>query len=263
LPKFNFVKLRILIAFCFFAIGYNASAQTDTLVVPREREPIATDRPDQTETPSIVPRGMLQLENGFVYEKTDADNATLVSPTILFKYGVDDNFELRLITEYQTADDGTNKISGINPVLVGFKVRLAEEKGIVPTTSFIAHLLLPDLASKELKADYYASEFRFTMQHTLSENMSLGYNLGAEWDGFTPNATFVYTLTTGFSFTEKFGGYVEVFGFAPQNDKADHSFDGGITYLISNDFMIDTSVGVGLTENAPDYFLSVGFSFRL
>ncbi len=106
-------------------------------------------------------------------------------------------------------------------------------------------------------------EFRFVMQHSLTEKVSLSYNLGAEWDGFTPEPTFIYTLATGFGLTEKLGAFVELYGFAPQEDKSDHRFDGGLTYLVSHDFMVDVSGGAGITENAPDYFAAVGFSFRL
>jgi hypothetical protein len=191
------------------------------------------------------------------------DQKSIVSPTVLAKYGVNDNFELRLIIQYDTAETAGEKISGFNPVLIGTKIKMCDEKGLIPKTSFIGHLLLPDLASPALKADYYAAMFRFTMQHTLSRKISLGYNLGAEWDGITPDATFIYTLTTGFSLTEKLGAYLEVFGFAPQNDSANHNADGGFTYLLSDNAMVDVSGGFGLTENAPDYFISCGFSFRI
>jgi len=250
-------RLLLLLLLCLSPKIFSQETPSETI------EPIATDRPDQTETPSIVPKGMFQMENGFSYEKIDENESEIVSPTILFKYGVNENFELRLITEYVINTSGDEKVSGVNPVLVGFKAKLLEEKGIIPKTSFIAHMLIPELASKDFKADYYAAEFRFTMQHTLSDKVSLSYNLGAEWDGFTPDATFIYTLTTGLSVTEKLGAYIELYGFAPQNDKADHRFDGGITYLISNNVMIDASGGFGITENAPEYFASLGFSFRI
>ena len=42
-----------------------------------------------------------------------------------------DNFELRLITELATNKSFETKNSGINPVLIGFKARLIEEKGII------------------------------------------------------------------------------------------------------------------------------------
>lgn len=244
----------MLILFLIFQV---ATAQD------QQPEPIQTDRPDQTETPALVPKGMFQMENGFLYQKENDDENGLVTPTVLAKYGVNENFELRLIIEYNTIESGDQKTSGFNPILIGTKIKMCEEKGIVPKTSFIGHLLIPKLASEDFKADYYATEFRFVMQHTLAEKLSLSYNLGAEWDGITPDATFIYTLATGFTFTDKFGGYAELFGFAPQNDTANHSFDGGFTYLLSNDMMADISAGVGLTENAPDYFISCGFSFRI
>src|SRR6478736_900006 len=97
---------------------------------------IQTDRPDQTECPFITPVNYLQFENGFVYEKVSSDSKTIVAPTILTKFGINDHFELRLITEYSMEENNSNKISGINPVLIGFKTRLLEEKGLIPTTSF-------------------------------------------------------------------------------------------------------------------------------
>ncbi|HCQ13136.1 transporter, partial [Flavobacterium sp.] len=226
-------------------------------------EPIQADRPDQTETPAIVPKGMFQVETGFTFQKNDAISKSFSLPTTLWKYGVNENFELRLITEFLSEEINNEKISGLSPIYVGFKVKLAEEKGIFPKTSFIAHIGLPNTASTRYKTDYFAPEFRFTMQHTLSEKFSLSYNLGSEWDGFSAEPIFLYTLTTGYAITPKIGSYIEVYGFAPQNDKANHNLDGGITYLINNNFMVDLSSSFGITDNAPDHYIAFGFSFRI
>jgi hypothetical protein len=226
-------------------------------------EPIQADRPDQTETPAIVPIGMFQVETGFTFQKNDKKSTLFSLPTTLWKYGVNENFELRLITEFISEENNISKSNGFNPIYVGFKVKLTNEKGIIPKTSFISHISLPNVASSKYKTDFYAPEFRFVMQHTLNEKLSLSYNLGAEWDGFTPEPTFIYTLTTGYSISDKLGSYIELFGFGPQNDKANHSFDGGLTYLINNNFMLDLSSGVGITNNAPDYYTAIGFSFRI
>ena len=226
-------------------------------------EPIQADRPDQTETPAIVPIGMFQVETGFTFQKNDKKSTLFSLPTTLWKYGVNENFELRLITEFISEENNISKSNGFNPIYVGFKVKLTNEKGIIPKTSFISHISLPNVASSKYKTDFYAPEFRFVMQHTLNEKLSLSYNLGAEWDGFTPEPTFIYTRTTGYSISDKLGSYIELFGFGPQNDKANHSFDGGLTYLINNNFMLDLSSGVGITNNAPDYYTAIGFSFRI
>jgi Putative MetA-pathway of phenol degradation len=226
-------------------------------------KPLEADRPDQTETPAIVPKGMFQVETGFTFQKNKSDSKTNSLPTTLWKYGVNENFELRLITELVSEVENNSNSSGLTPVYVGFKVKLMDEKGIFPKTSFIAHISLPNLASKQYKTDFYAPEFRFVMQHNLTNKVSLSYNLGAEWDGFIAEPTFIYTLTSGLSVTEKLGAYIELFGFAPQNDNASHSFDGGFTYLINPNFMLDLSSGVGITNNAPDHYFALGFSFRI
>lgn len=223
---------------------------------------IQTDRPDQTECPFITPLHYFQIENGFSYEKSKANSSEIIAPTILTRYGINNHFELRLISEYVINKENSNKISGLNPVLIGFKTRLFEEKGIIPLTSFIAHISLPRAASKEFKTTYYAPEFRFTMQHSIGDKQSLSYNLGAEWNGETAEPTFIYTLTTGYSLTEKIGGYIEFYGFIPQIAKPDHRFDLGLTYLFTVNHQLDISGGVGLSEISPKYYLSLGYSFR-
>lgn len=224
-------------------------------------EPIQTDRPDQTETPALVPKGMFQMENGFLMEKSDAGKEYLY-PSSLLKYGVNENFELRVIAEWTTLE-GASTLSGLNPVLVGMKLKLCDENKYVPKISLIAHLSIPELASSNFKTDYYAPEFRFTMQHNITDKIGLSYNLGAEWDGLSPEPTFIYTLAGSLSLTDKLGSYIELFGFAPQKSSSNHSFDGGLTYLINHNFMLDISGGFGLTRLAPDYYLALGFSFRI
>jgi Putative MetA-pathway of phenol degradation len=225
--------------------------------------PIATDRPDQTECPFIVPKGFFQAENGLVYEKINPKSSVMAHPSILWKYGVSDKFELRLITEIISEKaENYPTIMGLTPITIGFKTNIAKEKGLLPLVSFIGHLAIPHWASKAFQTRYFAPSFRFTMQHTLSEKFTLAYNLGAEWDGETPLSTFIYTLTSGYSITGKLGVYLEFYGFAPQQQTPDHRFDGGFTFLINPNVMLDVSGGFGLTENAPKNYLSLGFSYR-
>jgi Putative MetA-pathway of phenol degradation len=245
--------MKKLFLFWFLVINFmQIEAQTS----------IQTDRPDQTECPFITPVGFIQAENGFTYENVDKNNKSITLPTILWKYGINKNFEFRLITEANSIKSYGNKVSGLVPTIIGFKVIVSEEKGIIPATGFIGHLAIPNAASTKFKASYFAPSFRFNMQHTLSKRFTLAYNLGAEWDGETPEPTFIYTLTSGMSITEKLGAYVELYGFAPQNDKADHRADGGFTYLITNDVMVDISGGFGITKESPDNYFALGFSYR-
>ncbi len=246
--------MKLFLLFCFFFLFAKANAQNTGS--------IQTDRPDQTETPYTTPKGYIQAEIGCSKEQSTGQSSAFFYPASLFKYGLSDKTELRIITELHSDKDAGKTISGISPVAIGMKINLCEENGIKPKASLIADLSLPFASSKNFKSTYYAPSFRFTMQHSLSQNVSLSYNLGAEWDGETPEPTFIYTLTSGISLTRKLGSYLELYGFAPQKEKADHRFDAGLTYLINDNLLLDLSGGFAITDNAPDHFIAAGFSFR-
>lgn len=254
MKAFQLTVKTFIISFAFLSCSNQLFAQ--------EINSIATDRPDQTESPYITPRGYLQFESGFNYEK-DGGVWSALYPTLLSKYGFNERCELRLITEYAGVGMGDSSFSGSQPLVIGFKSRLLDEKGIFPMVSVICHLTTPFLSDKRFKPAYYAPSFRFLLQHNISDRISVGYNLGAEWDGETAEPTFIYTVTTAISLSNKIGFYIEAFGFAPQQGTARHQADGGFTYLFSDNAQLDISGGFALTENAPDYYTSLGFSFRL
>jgi hypothetical protein len=225
--------------------------------------PIQLDRPDQTECPFIVPTNWIQMENGINYENVTSTLKNYVLPTTLWKYGLNKNLEFRLITELVSVKNSTLPATvGINPITLGFKALLAEEKGLFPQTAFIGHLTTSNIGSKEFSTKYVAPSFRFLMQHTLSKKLVLAYNLGAEWNGETGEHTYLYTLTTGISITDKLGAYAELYGFAPADTKMDNRWDCGITYLLNNNHMLDLSGGTGLSASSPKSYLSLGYSFR-
>jgi hypothetical protein len=251
------LKIKITIAIIFIFSAFQ------TVHAQAELPPIQLDRPDQTECSYLVPAKHFQFESGFNFEEVETGTHNLLYPTLLSKYGVNNRFELRLITELASTRTFSDDFTGLKPIRVGFKAKLLEEKGIQPMTSIIAHLIAPFTASKDFRPKYFAPTFRFTMQHTLSKKVNLAYNLGAEWNGESAEPSFIYTLTTGYAITEKLGAYAELYGFAPQYNDADHRCDGGFTYLLKHNVMLDISGGVGLSEISPDYYISLGFSFRV
>jgi hypothetical protein len=249
------MKQIIFTAILIVTLGvFKSSAQ--------ELPPIQIDRPDQTECPFITPKKYIQIENGFTLENITKNQTSLSYPSTLWKYGINEKLEFRLITELVKDKKNGVETSGIMPIVVGFKTALWEEKGILPKTSFIGHVTTASIASKDYKKKYIAPSFRFTMQHTLTDKVSLAYNLGAEWNGEDAAQNYIYTLTTGISITSKLGFYAELYGFVQDYKAPDHRCDGGFTYLINNDFIADISGGFGLTPNAPRNYLSLGVSYR-
>jgi Putative MetA-pathway of phenol degradation len=229
-------------------------------------DPIDTDRPDQTESAYTVPKNYFQAEIGFNKENTFYKNYDLVLPTALLKYGFK-KWELRLEvtsrSSYEHLIPDPKWTNGLEPVEIGFKAALWEEKKWIPKTSIIAHLGLPTVASRVFRAHHIAPSFRFTMQNSLTKNIAVGYNLGAEWDGFSSTPIWIYTLAPGFELGEKWYAYIEAFGFIQKNEPAQHNIDGGIAYYISRDVKIDASSGFGISDAAPKNYFALGISFRV
>ena len=230
-------------------------------------EKIDTDRPDQTESAVTVPKKWLQFEFGFGKQATNTNENEFQHPTLLSKYGITKRIEFRLITTLTTITDFSNpaskaSYSGLSPVEIGTKIALWEEKKFIPKTSLLFHVTIPKLASKKFKANKLAPNFRFSMQHSVSKLIGIGYNLGAEWDGFSDEATWIYTFAPGFNISEKWYGYVEAFGFVSKKNKPEHNLDGGVAYYINRDFKVDLSSGFGISKEAPDWYVAIGASFR-
>lgn len=230
-------------------------------------EKIDTDRPDQTESAVTVPKKWFQFELGMLRQKNDAYSVSFEHPTLLSKYGISKRVEFRLITTVASEVEDIPNLpkqteSGLVPVEIGAKIALWEEKKLLPKTSLIFHFGIPKFASKKFQADKLAPNFRFTMQNSITSTMAIGYNLGAEWDGYNKEATWIYTFAPGFNLSEKWYAYIEAFGFISKPNEPEHSLDGGIAYYINRNFKIDLSSGFGISKAAPDWYIAVGASFR-
>lgn len=231
------------------------------------QDPLDTDRPDQTESAFLVPKKWLQFEAGFNFQKNNARENEFLTPTLLSKYGLSKRVELRLITSLKTNSSliipyTIINETGLDVAQIGAKFFLLEEQKLIPKTSFIFHVGIPSFSSAKFKPDKVAPNFRFTMQHTLSSKIALGYNVGCEWDGFTNDPAYIYTLTLGLNLTEKWYGYIEAFGAFKKQISPEHNIDGGLAYLISNNFKVDLSSGFNLTNAAPQWYIALGASVR-
>jgi hypothetical protein len=92
--------------------------------------------------------------------------------------------------------------------------------------------------------------------------MAIGYNIGAEWDGFEKNPVWLYTLAPGFNMGKRWYSYIEVFGFVSRMNSAEHNADAGVAYYVTNDCKLDLSSGFGINKAAPRYYIAAGASVR-
>ena len=160
--------------------------------------------------------------------------------------------------------------SGAGDAAAGVKVALAAEQGRRPESALLVHVGLP-VGASEITSDRFDPSWRLSFAHTLSERLSFGYNLGMAWaseetaPGTVETFSFgEYTAALGIGLGDRLGAFVELFGEIPIDAPggAAHLFDGGFTYLLRPNLQLDLAGGVGLTDDAPDWFVGAGVSWR-
>lgn len=239
---------------------------------------LITDRPDQTESSSVAPVGYFQWETGWTYsEFGDHERFKNHSfPETLWRYGLIDNLELRFgFMGYNWEEaDGTDNSSmsddGCGDTEIGMKLRLWEEDGWRPETAVLTHLSLPT-GKEAFSSNRTDPSYRLAFSHTLTDDLSLGYNLAQNWvtdendlgDRDT-RSVLAYSAVLGLGVTEELGTFIEFFGESAtgKSDGPANSIDFGWTYLLSDNLQIDMLAGIGLSDKAADWFIGTGVVYR-
>lgn len=244
--------MRLVLVLCMSVCSISLFSQT-----------IVTDRPDQTEASSTVPKGSIQLESGILLQKEKLDIVDIESfaaPSNLIRYGLTSGFELRLFHQLEKLSaNGTKVASGMNDIEIGAKVQLLKKEDVNTEIAFLTHIILPT-GSDALTIDKFGTINKLSIAHELNEKSGIGYNIGYNNYGIG-KGDFTYSIALGYSLTDKFGLYVEPFGEFVEFDEHIASFDAGFTYLAQENLQLDISYGLGLNHDMSYY--SLGFSWNI
>jgi len=238
---------------------------------------LATDRPGLgSDAPVTVPQGFVQVEAGFQMDKdryrqgnVELEQTLWSYPSTLLRYGILDRWEFRLsfdalsLANRRQNADLVQQLQGISPITLGSKVMLTQEEGWVPTMAFQFGLTLPSTGSEALQSTFTQPTITWLMTKSVTENFGITVNLGAEWDDISPAATYNYALSMDMSLQEKLGAFLEFYGSWPELGTQAHAVNYGLTYLMLDDLQLDISSGVGLVDEATDYFIGLGISGRI
>jgi len=243
---------RFLFLF-FFIVSYASHAQK-----------IITDRPDQTESSSTVPKKSLQIESGVLVkfaEEGDISLREIAIPTTLFRYGISKVIEIRVANQYINIKEknSSNEISGITDLEIGAKIQLFKKENSNTEIAFLSHVILPT-GTKEVSFEKVGTINKLSISHVLTDNIGLGYNLGYDYFGHQ-NGFLTYSLVLGISVSERVGMYLEPYGSIGIFDEHLSNIDAGITYLVKDNFQLDFSFGTGI--NYTMNYLSAGFSWNI
>jgi hypothetical protein len=256
------------------AMAVAASAGSPQEQPSSQASNIATDRPTDSASPVLVPRGTLQFELGYKFSRLDVDSGrtdTQSLPDMLARFGINDRVEARVTATGWDFRSGTEKrTNGFNDISLGAKVAVSDEGGGRPQLALLADVSLP-VGETEFTDDYVIPKVLLLAAHTLTDRLGLTYNLGPSFvttkmgTGTRTDTSLNYAVALSGAATGPISLFGELYGaFAFGPDRSDsHSFQVGTTVLISRYFQIDVRGGFGLVESEPDWLAGAGLAFRL
>lgn len=231
-------------------------------------EPIATDRPDFTESSTTVGAGVAQIEAGYTYSRNADDNAHGHSwGEPLLRVGVyADWLELRAALAPATEFRGSDQASGFEDLYLGVKLGLTSQSEWLPEVAIVPQMTVP------------SGHANFTANRTLPGcNLLYGWDVtdslstaGSTQVNLADNGDDAYvewaqSWTVGLALAENVGLYTEWFAIIPEQSvdvATEHYLNGGFTWQPNNDIQFDARAGTGLNEAAADFFCGVGVSLR-
>ena len=249
---------------------------------PRElmRE-MSTDRPDTTESPYTVDAGHAQFELSFVdYARNDDNGVRSETLSILpsnVKLGLLNNVDVQFVfTPYVREDtDADGPGGGDDDVLDGvsddtqirLKINLWGNDQGDTALALMPFVKFPT-GSGDLSNNHVEGGLIIPLAIALPAEFSLG--LMAEIDAVYNDAeddygvAFVHTATISHDLVGDLAGYVEYIGIAPHDTGNAYQAiaSGGLTYAVTDDWVLDLGATIGISDYAEDFTLFAGTSFR-
>ncbi|MBX7133381.1 MAG: transporter [Fimbriimonadaceae bacterium] len=218
-----------------------------------QQEPIVTDKPDFTESSVVVPVGMVQIESGSTWE-----DKTWRFPEGLLRYGVGPQFELRLgLPNYTWSED----TKGFGDLYIGVKVQGQTRDGtqfaLIPAVTW-------PIGQLGVRSEVASPELKFVWSRGLSGGLSLSgmvFVLSTEEDG-ERRTPLQHTISLGIPLRDRLGMFVEHVLQLERRNSPMQLLHSGFAYQPNPNTQFDLHYGFGLTPNAPDFFIGVGYSVR-
>jgi hypothetical protein len=223
---------------------------------------IVTDRPDQTEGSSTVGKGNLQIEAGLLIRFAGEDeNAArqILAPTTLFRYGISEGIEIRLLSQLESIKIQDQVAQGISDIEVGAKIQLFQKEESRFEVAFLSHLLVPT-GSENLSLESFGTINKLAVSQEINETLGLGYNLGYNYFG-RGSGMLTYSAVLGVGVNDKVAIYVEPYGELVDMEEFVLNFDTGLTYLVKDNVQLDFSFGTGLTHRMN--YISLGCCWKI
>ncbi len=226
---------------------------------------VVPDRPGNTWGTEVTPLHKLIWDNGIGFESTPEGTHTMTLNTTILRYGIFENMELRVGTDFEMSKDGEALKStfGIKPLCVGTKLKVYEGTRILPSIGLLAELTSPHIGSKELLPSHLAPSMYLLFEHTVTNWFGICYNVGEKWDGESATPTTYLALSFNFSFNDNLGAFVETYNYLHPENENQYMTEIGFTWLVSRRVQLDIEGDFDLQNLGKYYSIGCGVSWLI
>jgi hypothetical protein len=242
-----------------------------------KEEPLESDRPDFTNTPTTVGYQRFQIESGYTYTHAIAGDPTHDAhdlPELLVRYGVAERLELRLawdegIVFDRYRDRNSGRViaeSGSTDLDFGFKYAISKQDKWRPQMGIQVEFSAPvgDPVQSSRQVDTFVN---YLYSWELTKKFSLSCSTGNLWTAESGDrfSRFSQSASIEYELTEKLHLFNEWYVFLlrdSSDNRPQHYYDAGLTYLVTPNFQLDWRAGLGLNDAADGFFTGFGLTIR-
>jgi len=245
---------------------------------------IDTNRPSFSDSPLVVPRGTLQLENGTLYQHFQHGLTYVDASETEVRLGLSKRTEFQMFVPnwelLHSHQSGNGGISNTSPSFEVFQSAASSTKSGVSdlgeigvkqqvgpvfkdlNVSVIAGLNAPT-GNKFVSGTGVQPVFRVPFMKALTKNVSYGgmqsllvVNSGrdVQWQNF-----WMISRATG----KRTSLFVEYAGFFTHHLSSSNIIHFGAVRKLNKNMQVDVHFGFGLNQTAPSAFVGAGYSLRL
>ncbi len=243
---------RLFVILSAAVIAFGASAQ--------EVE-FTADRPGASTGPGVVGKNVIQLEQGVQYDGDGGKGQFTFSSTLL-RYGLFNGVELRLGGDALIHHTGNRWQPAFAGLSVGAKIRCFEGRGAIPAISVLADFAIPGTASHGFETEHFAPSLYLLFENPVNDWLSIGYNVGAEWDGSTAAPTTFLALCLGFSIIERLGCFAESYNYFGKLGNS-YCADFGLNYMAGKRVQLDVAANLDVCNPKQCWAVSFGVAWQI
>lgn len=234
-----------------------------------ELPPLEADRPDVTESPMTVPKGMWQLEmTNAAWSRDEADGETVRTWSfgqVNMKYGFTSRDDLQLGFDLYTRErSGGESSEGFGDVVVRWKHNLFGFEDESPLAmAVMPYVKIP--TGTQLSNQEFEGGFVVPAAIDLTDRLALGAQIEPSFlfneDSNDHEFALGHTLALAVDLGGDFGTYVEYVGLVTES-VYEAGFSGGLSYDVNLNLRLDAGVFIGLNDAAEDLAVFTGLTYR-